>query len=302
MLRKSRLIGITLLLLCIGPGLRAQEQESAEVFLEEYTDQFQECFFEALKQKSIANYDKAINLLLKCGEYASNQKVLDYELARVYLANNQFLEAENYALRALNDQPENPWILNTLLEITQAQGNDLLVFQDRIPWDNSTLRNNLAILYFQKQEYTNAQKTLKTLPQSVFTEQLERKISDSLKKQRDQNKATVINIQPDNPLEAMRLELEELQRSEQFDMLESKASEALEQYPAQPWVYYFYGVALHKNGKSMEASGILESALDFLIDNNDLQQKIFRELAAVYTALGNTSKANMYLSKIKSGS
>ena len=289
-------------MLCAGPGLRAQEQESAEVFLEEYTDQFQECFFEALKQKSIANYDKAINLLLKCGEYASNQKVLDYELARVYLANNQFLEAENYALRALNDQPENPWILNTLLEITQAQGNDLLVLQDRIPWDNSTLRNNLAILYFQKQEYTNAQKTLETLPQSVFTEQLERKISDSLKKQQEKNKATVINIQPDNPLEAMRLELEELQRSEQFDMLESKASEALEQYPAQPWVYYFYGVALHKNGKSMEASGILESALDFLIDNNDLQQKIFRELAAVYTALGNTSKANMYLSKIKSGS
>ncbi len=289
-------------MLCAGPGLRAQEQESAEVFLEEYTDQFQECFFEALKQKSIANYDKAINLLLKCGEYASNQKVLDYELARVYLANNQFLEAENYALRALNDQPENPWILNTLLEITQAQGNDLLVLQDRIPWDNNTLRNNLAMLYFQKQEYTNAQKTLKTLPQSVFTEQLERKISDSLKKQQEQNKATVINIQPDNPLEAMRLELEELQRSEQFDILESKASEALEQYPAQPWVYYFYGVALHKNGKSMEASGILESALDFLIDNNDLQQKIFRELAAVYTALGNTSKANMYLSKIKSGS
>ena len=302
MLRKSRLIGIILVIHCAGPGLRAQEQESAEVFLEEYTDQFQECFFEALKQKSIANYDKAINLLLKCGEYASNQKVLDYELARVYLANNQFLEAENYALRALNDQPENPWILNTLLEITQAQGNDLLVLQDRIPWDNNTLRNNLAILYFQKQEYTNAQKTLKTLPQSVFTEQLERKISDSLKKQQEQNKATVINIQPDNPLEAMRLELEELQRSEQFDILESKASEALEQYPAQPWVYYFYGVALHKNGKSMEASGILESALDFLIDNNDLQQKIFRELAAVYTALGNTSKANMYLSKIKSGS
>ena len=73
-------------------------------------------------------------------------------------------------------------------------------------------------------------------------------------------------------------------------------------YFCYPWVYYYYGLALHRNGKSSEAAGILESALDFLIDNNDLQQKIYKELAAVYTALGNPSKANMYLSKIKSGS
>ena len=293
---------MTLVLICAAPGIKSQEKESAEVFLEEYTDQFQECFFEALKQKSIANYDKAINLLLKCSEYSSNQNVLDYELSRVYLANKQYLEAQDYALRALNDQPENPWILNTLLDIIRAQGNDLLLIQEQIPWDNITLRNNLAALYFQKEEYTKAQKTLETLPQSVFTEQLERKISDSLKKQQEMSKATVINTQLENPLENLRTELEELRKSEQFDLLETKASEALERYPAQPWVYYFYGLALHRNGKSLEASGILESALDFLIDNNNLQQKIYRELAAVYTALGNSSKANMYLSKLKSGS
>ncbi|MDX1315056.1 MAG: hypothetical protein R3356_06110, partial [Eudoraea sp.] len=141
-----------------------------------------------------------------------------------------------------------------------------------------------------------------SLPSSVFTKQLELKISDSLNKQQDVNTTTVINTQPSNPLEGLRNELEQVQGSGQYSMLESKAAEALERYPAQPWVYYFYGLALHKNGKSSEASGILESALDFLIDDNDLQQKIFKELAAVYTALGNPSRANMYLSKIKSGS
>ncbi|MBT8320122.1 MAG: hypothetical protein KJO90_00475 [Eudoraea sp.] len=103
-------------------------------------------------------------------------------------------------------------------------------------------------------------------------------------------------------MDALRMELEELERSEQFSLMESKAGEALERYPAQPWVYYYYGLSLHRNGKLSEASGVMESALDFLLDNNDLQLKIYKELAAVYTALGNPSKANMYLSKIKSGS
>ncbi|MBT8320123.1 MAG: hypothetical protein KJO90_00480 [Eudoraea sp.] len=150
MLWKIKLIGLGVVLLCTSHCLRAQEKESAEVFLEEYTDQFQECFFEALKQKSIANYDKAINLLLQCGKYSSNQKVLDYELARVYMANKQYLKAQDYALRALNDQPENPWILSTLLGILRAQGSDLQLFQERIPWDNITLKKNLASLYFEK--------------------------------------------------------------------------------------------------------------------------------------------------------
>lgn len=286
----------------ISLGLKAQETGNAEVFLEEYTDQFQECFFEALKQKSIANYDKAINLLLKCSEYSSNQQVLDYELARVYLANGQYLQAQDYALRALNNQPENRWILNTLLNIMQAQGNDLFLFQDRIPWDNNTLRNNLASLYFTKGNYTNAQKVAETLPRTVFREQLERKISDSLKKQQEPGTITVINTPQENPLDALKMELEQLLKSEQFSTLETKAGEALERYPAQPWAYYYYGLSLHRNGKSPEAPGILESALDFLIDDKELQQKIYKELASVYTAMGNASKANMYLRKIKSGS
>jgi len=302
MLLKIKNIGVVLALLLISQGLTSQEEESAEVFLEEYTDQFQECFFEALKQKSIANYDKAINLLLQCSEFSSNRKVLDYELARVYLANKQYLQAQDYAIRAVNHQPENPWVLSTLLDILQAQRNDLQLLQDRIPWDNITLRKNLASLYFERTDYTNAQKVLKNLPNSVFTEQLARKISDTLKKREQLNVSTAINTRPENPLEALRRELEGLSGTEQFTLLESKAGEALERYPAQPWVYYLYGLALHRNGKSSEASGILESALDFLLDDNDLQLKIYKELASVYTALGNPSKANMYLSKIKSGS
>ena len=47
------------LILWIPLCATAQEEESAEFFLEEYTDEFQNLFFEALKHKGIQNYDRA---------------------------------------------------------------------------------------------------------------------------------------------------------------------------------------------------------------------------------------------------
>ena len=52
-----------------GPVLLGQDEPSADLFTEAYTDSFQETFFEALKQKGIENYDRARALLLKCKEW-----------------------------------------------------------------------------------------------------------------------------------------------------------------------------------------------------------------------------------------
>ncbi len=300
-MRKGRLFGIKLLLFPLF--VFTQEiTESAEVMLEAYTDEFQECFFEALKQKGIENYDKAINQLLKCREFASDQTVVDHELAKAYLASKQYMNAQEYAVLALNSEPENPWFLNTLLDVLKGQGRPLELLGNSIPIDNPGLRKNLALRYFERGEYIRAQQVLQGLTQDIFTEQLARKIADSLYKQQATSAATESTKLPENPLDRLRMELEDLQGEEQFAAMESQAAEALERYPTQPVLYYFYGLALNKNGKPAEASGILETALEFLFDDGELQEKIYRELVAVYTALGNTSKANMYLSKIKSGS
>jgi hypothetical protein len=67
-MKNWRYIGclITGMLLIHGTLFAQDEEESAAVSLEAYTDEFQEHFFEALKQKGIENYDKAINELLVC--------------------------------------------------------------------------------------------------------------------------------------------------------------------------------------------------------------------------------------------
>ena len=300
-MRRGRLLGIKLLFV---PALVFTQEitESAEVMLEAYTDEFQECFFEALKQKGIENYDKAINQLLKCRELASGQNVVDHELAKAYLGSKQYMKAQDYAVKTLNSEPENPWFLNTLLDVLEGQGRPLELLGNSIPIENPELQKNLALQYFERSDYSSAQKVLKGLRQDVFTEQLSRKISDSLKKQQDSEISSEIKTKPENPLDILRMDLENLQRTAQFASMESRAAEALERYPTQPLLYYLYGVSLNKNGKPTEASGILETALEFLLDDPELQEKIYRELVDVYTSLGNTSKANMYLSKIKSGS
>ena len=71
------------------PSKIIQEEESSEVFLEEYTDKFEETFFEALKQKGIENYDRAINLLLECKAMEPFDATIDHELAKAYFSDKE---------------------------------------------------------------------------------------------------------------------------------------------------------------------------------------------------------------------
>ncbi|MEP1982646.1 MAG: hypothetical protein ABJJ07_03210 [Maribacter dokdonensis] len=74
----------------------------------------------------------------------------------------------------------------------------------------------------------------------------------------------------------------------------------MESFPSQPYFYYANGAALNSIQKHKDAIEILEGALDYLIDDIPLENAIYKELVKAYTATNNTSKANMYLSKIKS--
>jgi len=79
------------------------------------------------------------------------------------------------------------------------------------------------------------------------------------------------------------------------------SADALENYPAQPYFYYANGYALNKDGKHSDAIEILETALDYMVGDVSLANKIYTELSAAYIAISNPSKANMYLRKVKPG-
>lgn len=283
----------------------AQEEESAEVFLEDYTDEFQEAFFEALKQKGIENYDRAINLFLECKRLDSTSNVVDFELANSYLANKQPAMALQYSIDALNSRPENYWYLNITVEIMEKQGNSVESIKDQIAFDNDKLTENLAVIYFRKKKFQESLDILKNMKDSDFKKSLSLKIKDSLDRIKSVDtikQAPLVENTDLTPLLKYKKEIGELIGNKNYSSLVIKAEQALEEFPSQPYFYYAKGMGLNRSGKQKEATGELETALDFLIDDNELGNNIYKELANAYTSLGNSSKANMYLSKIKSGS
>lgn len=283
---------------------KISETESSEVFLEEYTDEFQEKFFAALQQKSIGNYDRAINLFLECKQMKPENPVLDHELARSYLASKQFVMAQQYGIAAVVAKPQDYWVLNTLVEIMQGQGALVEGVKARIPFDDRVLKENLSLIYYRQQNYEEALKILNGMQRSEFARELSMKINDSLQPDKSVE-PEMDNVAPaaveDNPMDQYISIISNLLAKEDFKRAAAVSAEALESFPLQPYFYYSSGLVLSREQKYGEAISILESGLDFLLEDVDLANKIYKELADANRALGNSSKANMYLSKIKSG-
>jgi tetratricopeptide (TPR) repeat protein len=281
-------------------------EESAAVSLEDYSDEFQEHFFEALKQKGIENYDKAIALLLECKKLDPSNHVIDHELAKAFFEDKQYPIAEDYAMVALLSEPGNIWFLDTLIEIIEKQGGSIDLLMARVPKDNLKTFENLALIYYQKGDFENSLRALKLLKRSQFADDLLTKINDSLKQrkvitddQENSDPPTVLEVK--EPLRQYKVKMEELIGANQTLELERISAEALEQYPSQPFFYYAQGLALNRLAQYAKAVDLLETGLDYLLDDDSLANKIYKELADAYMAMDNTVKANMYLRMIKPG-
>ncbi|MGB5370606.1 MAG: hypothetical protein WBN18_09260 [Flavobacteriaceae bacterium] len=278
----------------------------AEVSLEVYSDEFQEFFFEALKQKGIENYDKAIALLLECKKLDPANYIVDHELAKAFFEDKQYPIAEDHAMVAFLADPANIWFLDTLVAIIEKQGGSGDSLIGLLPKGNLKALENLAFIYYQKGDFENSLQALKQLKQSRFAEDLLTKINDSLKQKKvtlnekedfDPSKASDV----EDPLERYKIKIEILISANQALELERISAEALEQYPSQPFLYYAHGLALNRLTRHAEAVEMLETGLDYLLTNDILANKIYKELADAYTAMDNTVKANMYLRMIKPG-
>jgi len=69
------------------------------------TDEYQDSFYESLKQKGIENYDKAIVSLEKCIKLKPNDAVAYFELGKNYLFLKQYKEAQDSFEKATQLDP-----------------------------------------------------------------------------------------------------------------------------------------------------------------------------------------------------
>tara|TARA_R110002167_G_scaffold206691_7_gene410756 strand:- start:3793 stop:4704 length:912 start_codon:yes stop_codon:yes gene_type:complete len=281
-------------------------EESAEVFLEDYSDDFQENFFEALKQKGIENYDRAIKFYLACKQLEPDNTVIDHELAKVYFEDKQFPLAEQYAISALATEPGNLWYLATLVEILEQQGRRIESFASGIDLGDIDLMENLAMIYYKRGRYNDALKVLQDIGNSSFSKELTLKISDSLQKRKAEEVTPIVSVTKENGSEPNNQKqymdsISALIATDNLPKLEQLSEDALERFPSQPYFYYANGYALNHSAQYSAAIEVLEAALDYLLDDVSLANKIYKELSDAYAANQNIIKSNMYLRKIKPG-
>ena len=175
----------------------------------------------------------------------------------------------------------------------------------KISNDNLTkLQENLVLIYYNKGKFVDALSMLKKIKKTPFLTNLEAKINDSIKKRdKKAKKASFTNVREStsDPSHGYKIQIEELLKTNNHFMLKQIADEALEIYPSQPYFYYALGYAFNKTKKHREAIEVLEAALDYLVNDIKLENKIYTELVEAYNGVNNSVKANMYLRKIKPG-
>ncbi|WP_372754767.1 tetratricopeptide repeat protein [Mariniflexile sp.] len=84
---------------------------------------------------------------------------------------------------------------------------------------------------------------------------------------------------------------------QKFDVAEKRSNEVLQKYPAQPLFYLINGVALNQLNQPEKAIEILETGVDFVIDDTKMEIDFYKQLSLAYSAINNTAKAKTFSDK-----
>jgi len=126
------------------------------------TDEYQDSFYESLKQKGIENYDKAIASLEKCVKLKPNDAVAYFELGKNYLALKDYNNAQSSFEKATQLDPKNKWYWLGIYDVSYETKNYPLAIetiQKIIPFDEE-YKDDLISLYMISNQYDKALATI----------------------------------------------------------------------------------------------------------------------------------------------
>ncbi|GAA4279473.1 tetratricopeptide repeat protein [Aquimarina mytili] len=147
------------------------------------SDEFQENFFEALKQKAITNHDKAIEALEKCVAIDPKPNFLYLELGKNYLELKLYERAEQNFNKVRKEKPNDRHVLELLFEcyFKQQKYKESIEIVEKLVRYNSMFKEQLANLYFHEKRYDDALTVIDELNEELGVDeyriQLRKKIS-----------------------------------------------------------------------------------------------------------------------------
>ena len=121
-------------------------------------DGFQDLFFEAIKQKSMENYDKAIEALEKGKEIEPENPVVYFELGKNYLAQKKYPEAYTNFEKATKIDPKNRWAWVGMYDVCYETHdyNKAIPIVEKLTEFKEDYKEDLTSLYMNTQQYDKA--------------------------------------------------------------------------------------------------------------------------------------------------
>ena len=285
-------------------------KEITEEIIEENTIKFQEYFFKSLSEKSIKNYQIAIQNLEECNAILPNDKAVFFELSKNYLLLNRTSEALQYINNALLLAPSNFWMLKHLVAIHkkdknyQEAINTQLIIVDQKPKQ----RAELIYLYYLNDEYMQALSLIDVFEKDYgLTTRLKQLKNKLVLRNKPQTVISTIDSLPKlisdfklNPPSFNTLKkILTLAIKDDIPAYHMYSNLAIDLFPAQPFSYLSKGRALQLQGKHQEAIDILEIGIDFIIENSLLEVQFYTILISAYKRLNQPQKALEYKMKLQ---
>ena len=121
-------------------------------------DGFEDFFYEAIKQKSIENYDKAIEALEKGKAIQPENPIVYFELGKNYLAQKKYKEAYDNFEKAAKMDPKNRWAWVGMYDVCYdtRDYNQAIVIVEKLVEFKEGYKEDLTSLYMNTQQYDKA--------------------------------------------------------------------------------------------------------------------------------------------------
>jgi tetratricopeptide (TPR) repeat protein len=149
------------------PNIALSQEEPNNIAV--IDDGFQDHFYEALKQKSIENYDKAILSLERCKEIQPENPVSYFELGKNYLAQKKYKEAYDNFEKVTQMDPNNRWAWVGMYDVCYDTHdyNQAIVIVEKLIEFKAEYKEDLTSLYMNTQQFDKALELINELNEKV---------------------------------------------------------------------------------------------------------------------------------------
>ena len=295
-----------LFFLLISMGVIAQDSlPTATDFTEEKELKFKEFFFNALSQKSIGNYQKAIENLESCNQLLPENSAVFYEFSKNHLFLDNILLAKEYIYRAIEKDANNIWMQKHLVTLLVKGQNltEAIRIQQRMVVLHPKEKEYLVRLYFQKRDYKKALSLLQAIEKDYTLSSNLRQIKERVMRRTHAeikpikvSKNIYKKFKTDKTYAVLEQILKDAKDKPKLLLQYSAAGIAL--FPAQPFVYLINGRALNANKEYEKALKALKNGIDFVFEDS-MEANFYKEIAISYQGLGNKSEEEKYKKKYK---